>query len=118
MLNFSQMLAKLRKYLTEAPRRVRNPQREAENCCSPEAYSRAQRTALRKRAAAVKPSRPVVVATSSAVDVIAAVSVSALFQRLVRLGDTLHRTPEKPNSIVSVSLPWEANDASTSATGS
>jgi len=118
MLDFSQTLAKIGRFLNEIPGRNRKSVRErSPNCCSAEFYERAQRAALRVRTAAKKASTAAL-ADPPTVDVTPASALSALRQALTRLGDTLHLTPEKHDSIVTVSLPWEANDASTSATGS
>ena len=118
MLDFSQTLAKLSQFLNAIPGRERKIVRErSPNCCSAEFYNRAQRAALRVRSAAKKASS-VALAEQPTVNVTPASALSALRQALARLGGTLHLTPEKSDSIVTVSLPWEANDASTSATGS
>ena len=118
MFDFSQTLAKIGRFLNAAPRSDRKVERgSAPNCCSSEFYARTRRSAFRTRH---KPTRTEDAAVPQSASKAYAVSdaVSGLFQRLIHLGGTLKISPGKSNTIVTVSLPWEANDASTSATGS
>jgi hypothetical protein len=118
MFDFSQTLLRIGRFLNAPMRRDRKIGRSsAPNCCSAESYDRAQRSAfLARRIRSKSPS--LAAAEPSATSFALARSASALLGALVRVGGTLKISPEKSNTIVTVSLPWEANDASTSATGS
>jgi hypothetical protein len=118
MINFSQTLEKLSRFLKATPRHDRKIARgRTLNCCSAEFYDRSQRSALRVRSTKQKASSPAQDSQLTA-NFTAANAISALLKALNLLGGTLQTSPGKPNTIVTVSLPWEANDASTSATGS
>jgi hypothetical protein len=118
MFDFSQTLAKIGRFLSATPRRKRKVGRgSAPNCCSTEFYARSQRSAFRTRSQLTRTENTAVPQSASRAYAVSD-AVSGLFQRLIHLGGTLKISPEKSESIVTVSLPWEAKDASTSATGS
>lgn len=118
MLDLFQTLAKLSRFLNAALRRNRKIARGyAPNCCSAESYLRVQRSASVTGSPAAQISSRSVTERSPAFFT-AANAGSAMAQCLIRLGGTLKISPEKPRTLVTVLLPWEANDASTSATGS
>jgi hypothetical protein len=118
MLDFSQTLAKLSQFLKAVPRRARKTTRTRDlNCCSKDFYDRSQRAALRLKAKSADAKASSTAAIAPAL-LAADKLVLALLERAIQLGGTLKISPENPNPIVTVLLPWEANDASTSATGS